>query len=116
MGNGSVKGALKALRRDLALAEREVDRLKQAVRALTALDNPRSAGVRLPNRGEDRVCATLGCGTHFNALRKDARYCSTCKIIRRDTKPGTDDARTKACMKAARERKKGTVLVSGAKK
>ncbi len=116
MANGSVKGALKALKRDLAHAESEVVRLKQAVRALTALENPRSAGVRLPNRGKDRVCGTLGCGTHFNALRKDARFCSACKIIRRDCQPRTEEARTKACIKAARDRKKGVTLVAGAKK
>lgn len=66
----------------------------------TMRGTPRKRG---PYRAIDAVCQTPGCGTHFTARRKDARFCSEC---RHERKNNPDYTKAKA---------KGVTLVKGAK-
>ena len=116
MSNGSVSAARRAMERELKQAEADVARLKNAIRALAAYENPRSAGVRMPNKGQSRVCKTKGCGTHFTARRSDARFCSDCKRARSSVRSGSEEVKARAAEKAARDRQKGVALIPGAKK
>lgn len=80
--SANIVAARRALERDLRTAEANVERLKKAVRALVALDNPRSTGKRLPNKGIRLNCKTRGCGRPFTAKRKDAKFCPECQVKR----------------------------------
>jgi hypothetical protein len=108
----TIDRARRSLVRELAHAEAQVAKLRKALAAIQALDG-RGTGQRARRiyKGKDKVCATPGCGTHFQAIRKDARYCVACRVARRDCRERTDKAREGAAIKAMRERKKGTTLM-----
>lgn len=110
----SVAQARRAMEKELKQAEDDVERLKNAIRALVAYENPRSTGQRMPNQGQPKLCSTSGCGTHFTAMRSDARYCSACRRERGRVKTKDERLKNAAAVGAARGRAKGVTIVKNA--
>lgn len=109
--SASVTAARRAMEKELKQAEGDVERLKGAIRALTAYENPRSVGKRMPNKKRSKVCETAGCGTRFTAARSDARFCSDCRRARSRTRSDHEPIKARGAEKEARARKKGLTIM-----
>ena len=71
------------LERELKTAEAQAGKMRKALAALQALDG-HGEGARVSRK---RIPMTCGCGTRFTAKRRDARFCPTCRKLKRDRKP-----------------------------
>lgn len=116
MANSSVTAARRAMEHELKQAESDVDRLKAAIRALTAYENPRSKGKRMPNKKVFQTCRTRGCETRFSAKRSDARFCNECRRARGTARSASEEVKQRAAERAAQQRGKGVLLVKNTPK